>query len=121
MPDDVTLMVLTQARETLIKRTVESLIGAGARSFTSTTPPRRVARVVFGMSTQEVMQLIDRHVRYIRSLTDRHPETEWVLQYSPETIRMTELEVSLEACHTAMAAWDVGPRPADHPQSADHR
>jgi 2-isopropylmalate synthase len=110
VPDDVTLMVLTQARESLIKRTVESLIGARraiVHVYNATAPVWR--RVVFGMSTQEVMQLIDRQVRYIKSLTDRHPETEWVLEYSPETFSMTELEVSLEACHTAMAAWDVGP------------
>jgi 2-isopropylmalate synthase len=111
VPDDVTLMVLTQAREPLIKRTVESLIGARraiVHVYNATAPVWR--RVVFGMSTQEVMQLVDRQVRYIKSLTDRHPETEWVLEYSPETFSMTELEVSLEACHTAMAAWDVGPK-----------
>jgi 2-isopropylmalate synthase len=108
VPDDVTLMVLTQAREQLIERTVESLIGARraiVHVYNATAPVWR--RTVFGMSTKEVMQLIDRNVRYIKSLTDRHPETEWVLEYSPETFSMTELEVALEACHTAMGAWDV--------------
>ena len=111
VPDDVTLMVLTQAREELIKRTVESLIGAKraiVHVYCATAPVWR--RVVFGLSPKEVMQLIDRNVRYIKSLTDQHPETEWVLEYSPETFSMTELEVSLEACHTAMAAWDIGPK-----------
>jgi len=111
VPDDVTLMVLTQAREELIKRTVESLIGAKraiVHIYCATAPVWR--RVVFGLSPQEVMQLIDRNVRYAKSLTDQHPETEWVLEYSPETFSMTELEVSLEACHTAMAAWDIGPK-----------
>jgi 2-isopropylmalate synthase len=111
VPDDVTLMVLTQAREPLIKRSVESLVGARraiVHVYNATAPVWR--RVVFGMSVQEVMQLIDRQVRYLKSLTDQHPETEWVLEYSPETFSMTELEVSLEACHTAMAAWGVGPK-----------
>jgi 2-isopropylmalate synthase len=111
VPDDVTLMVLTQAREELIKRTVESLIGAKraiVHVYCATAPVWR--RVVFGLSPREVMQLIDRNVRYIKTLTDQHPETEWVLEYSPETFSMTELEVSLEACHTAMAAWDIGPK-----------
>jgi 2-isopropylmalate synthase len=109
VPDDVTLMVLTQAREALIERTVQSLVGARraiVHIYNATAPVWR--RVVFGMTTKEVMQLIDRQVRYLKSLTDRHPETEWVMEYSPETFSMTELEVSLEACNTAMAAWGVG-------------
>jgi len=108
IPDDVTIMVLTQAREELIKRTIESLIGARraiVHVYNATAPVWR--RVVFGLSRTEVMQLIDRNVRYIKSLTDAHPETEWLLEYSPETFCMTELDVSLEACHTAMAAWEV--------------
>jgi 2-isopropylmalate synthase len=42
-------------------------------------------------------------------LTDAVPETEWVLQYSPETFCMTELPVALQACSTALDAWDAGP------------
>jgi 2-isopropylmalate synthase len=108
VPDDVTLMALTQARDELIKRTVESLVGARraiVHVYNATAPVWR--RVVFGMTRQEVMQLVDRSVRYIKTLTDQHPETEWVLEYSPETFCMTELDVALEACHTAMAAWEV--------------
>src|SRR5687768_10364983 len=77
IPDDVTLMVITQARETLIERTIESLRGARraiVHIYNATAPVWR--DVVFGMTTPEVMQLIDRHVRYVRSLTDQHPETE---------------------------------------------
>lgn len=110
IPDDVTPMVITQARESIIERTIESLIGARraiVHVYNATAPVWR--KVVFGLSTAEMMQLIDRHVKFIRSLTDRHPETEWVLQYSPETFSMTELDVALEACHTAMAAWGIGP------------
>ena len=110
VPDDVTLMVLTQAREELIKRSVESLLGARraiVHVYNATAPVWR--RVVFGMSVKQLMQLIDRQVRYLKTLTDQHPETEWVLEYSPETFSLTELEVSLEACHTAMTAWEVGP------------
>ncbi len=108
VPDDVTLMALTQAREELIKRTVESLVGARraiVHVYNATAPVWR--KVVFNMTRQEVMQLVDRSVRYVKKLTDQHPETEWVLEYSPETFCMTELDVALEACHTAMAAWDV--------------
>ena len=110
VPDDVTLMVLTQAREQLIERTVESLRGAKraiVHIYNATAPAWR--KIVFGLSVKEVMQLIDKQVRHVRTLTDRYPETEWLLEYSPETFCLTELEVSLEACHTAMAAWGVGP------------
>jgi 2-isopropylmalate synthase len=110
IPDDVTPMVLTPAREELIVRTVESLRGARraiVHVYNATAPLWR--KVVFGMSTREVMELIDRHVRLIRSLTDEQPGTEWILEYSPETFSMTELDVALEACHTAIAAWGTGP------------
>ncbi len=110
IPDDVTPMVITQAREDLIDRTVESLRGAKraiVHLYNATAPVWR--RVVFGMTVPEVLQLVERHVTYLRRLTDRHPGTQWVLQYSPETFCMTELEVSLAACHAAIGAWGAGP------------
>jgi 2-isopropylmalate synthase len=110
VPLDVTLMALTQAREDLIRRTVESLQGARraiVHMYNATAPAWR--RIVFNMSTAEVMRLVATHVRIIRALTEELSETEWVLEYSPETFSMTELAISLEACHTAMAAWGVGP------------
>lgn len=110
IPDDVTIEVLTQAREPLIERTIESLRGAKraiVHVYNATAPAWR--KIVFGMSVKEVIELVDKHVRYIRTLTDRYPETEWLLEYSPETFCLTELEVSLEACHAAMNAWGAGP------------
>lgn len=53
----------------------------------------------------EVMRLIERQVGYRWFSTDAHPETEWISQHSPETFSAIELEVSLDACHTAMSAW----------------
>src|ERR1700690_1056146 len=110
IPDHVTPMVLTQAREDLIQRSVESLRGAPraiVHVYNATSPLWR--RVVFGLSTAQVLALIDRQVRFLRTLTDEQPATEWILEYSPETFSMTELEVSLAAAHTAMRAWDAGP------------
>ena len=110
VPDDVTIMVITQAREELIRRTVESLRGARraiVHVYNATAPVWR--RVVFGMSVPEVMQLITKQVGLIKTLTDAQPETEWVLEYSPETFSMTELPVALEACNAATRAWDAGP------------
>src|SRR4051812_37144184 len=110
IPDDVTIMVITQAREELIRRTVESLKGARraiVHVYNATAPVWR--KVVFGMTVPEVMQLIAKQVGLIKQLTDAAPETEWVLEYSPETFSMTELPVALEACNTAIRAWDAGP------------
>ena len=110
VPDDVTLMVMTQSREDLIARTVESLKGAPraiVHVYNATAPAWR--RIVFGMSVPQVMDLISHHVGYLKTLTDEHPETQWTLQYSPETFSSTELEVSLQACQTAISAWGVGP------------
>ncbi|GKT19781.1 2-isopropylmalate synthase [Acidovorax sp. SUPP2522] len=110
VPDDVTLMVMTQSRADLIERTVEAVRGAPraiVHLYNATAPVWR--RVVFGMNVTQVMAFIDQHVSHLRRLTDAQPETRWTLQYSPETFSATELEVSLEACQTAIAAWGVGP------------
>jgi 2-isopropylmalate synthase len=110
IPDDVTIMVLTQAREELIRRTVESVRGARraiVHVYNATAPVWR--RVVFGLSETEVMQLVARQVGLVKQLTDALPETQWGLEYSPEAFSMTELPVALEACNTAIRAWDAGP------------
>jgi 2-isopropylmalate synthase len=110
IPDDVTIMVLTQAREELIRRTVESVKGAKraiVHVYNATAPVWR--KVVFGLTVPEVMQLVSRQVSLVKELTDKLPETDWGLEYSPEAFSMTELAVSLEACNTAIRAWDAGP------------
>ena len=110
IPDDVTIMVLTQAREELIRRTVEAVTGAPraiVHVYNATAPVWR--KVVFGLSVPDVMQLVNRQVSLVKQLTDALPGTKWGLEYSPEAFSMTELEVSLEACNTAIRAWDAGP------------
>ncbi|WP_311222076.1 MULTISPECIES: 2-isopropylmalate synthase [unclassified Acidovorax] len=110
VPDDVTLMVMTQSRSDLIERTVEAVKGAPraiVHLYNATAPVWR--RVVFGMEVPEVMAFITQHVSHLKRLTDARPETQWTLQYSPECFSATELEVSLQACQTAIAAWGTGP------------
>ena len=110
IPEDVTLMVMTQSREDLIARTVEAVKGAPraiVHLYNATAPAWR--RIVFGMNVTQVMQLITHHVGYLKQLTDARPETQWTLQYSPETFSATELHVSLKACQAAIAAWNAGP------------
>ncbi len=110
IPDDVTIMVLTQAREELIRRTVESVKGAKRaiiHVYNATAPVWR--RVVFGLTVPDVMKLVEKQVLLVKELTDALPETEWGLEYSPEAFCMTELPVALEACNTAIRAWNAGP------------
>ena len=110
IPTDVTIMVMTQSRPELIERTVEALRGAPraiVHLYNATAPVWR--DVVFGMDVPQVMGLIASSVGWLKRLTDARPETQWVLQYSPETFSMTELDVSLQACQTALAAWGAGP------------
>ena len=109
IPDDVTIQVMTPAREELIERTIESLRGARraiVHVYNAVAPVWR--EVVFGMSVPEVMALIERSIGVVKRLTDAQTDTEWVLQYSPETFSMAELEVSLQACETAISAWGAG-------------
>ncbi|CAN7694688.1 2-isopropylmalate synthase [Acidovorax sp. LjRoot118] len=110
VPQDVTLMVMTQSRADLIERTVEAVRGAPraiVHLYNATAPAWR--RIVFGMNVTQVMEFIDQHVSHLKRLTDAQPGTQWTLQYSPETFSATELEVSLRACQTAIHAWGVGP------------
>ena len=110
VPQDVTLMVMTQSRADLIERTVEAVRGAPraiVHLYNATAPAWR--RIVFGMNVTQVMEFIDQHVSHLKRLTDAQPATQWTLQYSPETFSATELDVSLRACQTAIHAWGVGP------------
>src|SRR3984893_4955088 len=90
-PDDVWLQVLVQAREDLIDRTFESLVGAKKviiHLYNSTSPAQR--RVVFGMSQEEIVQMAVRGAQWIRERLARLKGTEVMLQYSPESFSGTE-------------------------------
>ena len=108
VPADVTPMVMTQLRHDLIDRTVESMGGARrviVHLYNAIAPAWR--EMVFGLSVEQIEQLVREHVSYLRKRIADFPETEWVLQYSPETFCMAELEVSLQMCHAAMDEWLV--------------
>ena len=106
IPEDTTPMVMTQLRHDLIDRTLESMSGATrviVHLYNAVAPAWR--EIVFGLSIEQVEQLVRDNVRYLKRRVADFPETEWVLQYSPETFCMAELEVSLRMCHAAMDEW----------------
>ncbi len=110
IPKDVTIEVLTQAREHLIRRTMDSLKGARraiVHVYNATSKPFR--EVVFGMSRMEVVEMAVSSVHLVKHLASEHPETEWVLEYSPETFSSTELDFALEICNAVTAAWQATP------------
>jgi 2-isopropylmalate synthase len=110
IPDDVTIEVLTQAREELIRRTMESVQGARraiVHIYNATSPTFR--DVVFNMSKAEVIEMAVAGVRLIKQIAADQPQTEWVLEYSPELFASTELDFALEVCNAVTAEWGATP------------
>ena len=106
IPADVSVQVLVQAREHLIRRTVESLKGARraiVHLYTPTNPAQR--EIVFGLSKEKVLEMAVAGTKLIRELTDALPETQWQLEFSPETFVLTEADYALEVCEAVSAAW----------------
>lgn len=110
IPEDVTIQVLVQAREDLIERTVESLIGARRaiiHLYNSTSPAQR--RIVFGMEKHEIVEVAVRGAQWIKDRLPRLAGTDVWLQYSPESFSATEVEFSLEICQAVMDVWQPTP------------
>ena len=106
IPDDVTIQVLTQAREDLILRTFDSLRGAKQATvhlYNATAPLFR--RLVFGMEKARIVELATRSTYLIRKLCEENPDTRWQYEYSPETFCFTEPEFALEICEAVAEIW----------------
>jgi 2-isopropylmalate synthase len=113
IPDDVTIEVLTQAREDLIRRTFESIRGARraiVHVYNATSPTFR--EIVFGLSKPEVVDLAVSAVRLIKQLAAELKAadgTDIILQYSPETFSATEIDFAVEVCDAVTAEWGATP------------
>jgi 2-isopropylmalate synthase len=110
IPEDVTIQVLVQAREDLIERTVQSVIGARRviiHLYNSTSPAQR--RVVFGKSREEIVQVAVQGAQWIHDRLPRLAGTEVRLQYSPESFSATETEFAKEICEAVMDVWQPTP------------
>ncbi|MDY0965225.1 2-isopropylmalate synthase [Massilia sp. CFBP9026] len=110
IPDDVTIIVLTQSRDELIRRTVESAVGAKraiVHVYNSVAPVFR--RVVFNMERDEIVQIAVKGVQLIKELVAQHPHTQWGLEYSPESFSTTELDFSKQITDAVSAVWQPTP------------
>jgi len=111
IPDDVTIIALTQSRDDLIRRTVESCVGAKnamIHLYNACAPAFR--KIVFNMSKEEIIQIAVDGTRLIKQLMAEHPETQWRYEYSPEVFSTTEPEFALAACHAVLDVWQPTPQ-----------
>ena len=111
IPDDVTIQVMTQCREHLIDRTLESLRGARraiVHFYNSTSTLQR--RAVFGLDRAAVMAIATEGARLCRAYADVHaPGTDIFYEYSPESFTGTELDYALEVCAAVTDVIDPTP------------
>ena len=106
IPADVTLQVLVQAREHLIRRTFESLESVSkaiVHLYNSTSPVQR--RVTFNKTKDEIKAIAVEGTRLVKSLVETIPGTQIRFQYSPESFSDTEVDYALEVCEAVMAEW----------------
>jgi 2-isopropylmalate synthase len=110
IPDDVTIIALTQARTELIERTVQAAAGAKTAMihlYNACAPAFR--KIVFNMSKEQSKQVAVDGTKAVMAAMAKHPETNWYYQYSPEVFSTTEPEFALEVCNAVTQAWNPTP------------
>lgn len=109
-PDDVAIQVLTQSREHLVRRTVESVTGAKKAIIHFYLATSDIFRdIVFNMSKEEAVAKAVETAKLIKSLTKDDPakqETEWMLEFSPECFSDTPTEFAVEICEAVKQVWE---------------
>ena len=106
VPEDVTLQVLCQAREHLIKRTFESLKGCKKAIFhmyNSTSPAQR--KYTFNKTKEEIKQIAIDGIACVKSCLSMSEGTDVRLEYSPESFSTTEVDYAIEVCKAVVDAW----------------
>ena len=111
IPQDVRISVLTQAREDLIERTVQSLAGAQRATvhlYNATAPVFR--KVVFRIGREECKALAVEGTRHVMKYAEQYlGDCDFGYEYSPEIFMDTELDFALEICEAVMDVWQPGP------------
>jgi len=110
IPDDVTIIVLTQAREELMARTIESAAGAKraiVHLYNAIAPAFR--KIVFNMSREEIKEIAVSSTAFIKKTMAQYPQTDWHYQYSPEVFSTSEPDFALEVSDAVSAVWQPTP------------
>ncbi len=106
IPEDVTIIVLTQSREDLIKRTAEAAAGAKRaiiHLYNACAPAFR--KIVFNLSKDEIKEIALTGTRLVKNEVAKYPQTQWGYEYSPEVFSTTEPEFALDVCNAVVKAW----------------
>ncbi|MDN5976875.1 MAG: 2-isopropylmalate synthase [Acidipropionibacterium jensenii] len=107
VPDDVTISVLTQAREDLIRRTAQSLVGAHRATihmYNATAELFR--RVVFHVNEQQCIDLAHQGTEWVVKYAEEYlDDVEFGYEYSPEIFTQTPTDFALEVCESVMDVW----------------
>jgi 2-isopropylmalate synthase len=106
IPADVTIQVLTQAREPLIRRTFEALQGANrviVHLYNATAPVMR--KVVLGLDEDGIMELATSQARLFTQFAAQQPATQWTFEYSPEMFSGTDLAFSKRVVDAVTEVW----------------
>jgi len=106
IPEDVTVQVLVQAREHLIRRTFEALRGvhrAIVHLYNSTSTIQR--KIVFRLGKDGVKEIAVNGATMVKRIANQFPETDWIFQYSPESFTGTEMDYALEVCEAVVDVW----------------
>jgi len=110
IPDDVTVQVLTQARDHIIEETFESLKGikrAVVHLYNSTSFAQR--QQVFKASEEEIIEIARHGATLIKQYAAKYPETDFTFEYSPESFTGTEMEFAAEICNVVIDIWQPTP------------
>ncbi|WP_017937343.1 2-isopropylmalate synthase [Zestomonas thermotolerans] len=110
IPDDVTIQVLTQARDDLIERTFESLKGAKraiVHYYNACAPTFR--KIVFNQDKEGVKAIAVAAGKTIKRLAEAAPETQWGFEYSPEVFSSTETDFAVEVCNAVIDVFQPTP------------
>ncbi|WP_374411218.1 2-isopropylmalate synthase [Novosphingobium colocasiae] len=113
VPDDVLIQGLTQSRQDLIERTFEAMAGAKqaiVHVYNAVSPLWR--EVVFGMDQKDIRAIAENGAKIIRDQIAKYPQTQWHVEYSPETFSTAEVDFSIECCAAVM---DILQPTVDHP------
>ena len=106
IPEDVTIQVLTQAREALIKHSFEALKGARRvimHLYNSTSTIQR--EQVFKKSRDEIKAIATDGAKLVKHYAAQQTDTEWQFQYSPESFSQTEMDYAIEVCDAVIDIW----------------
>ncbi|MES9992160.1 MAG: 2-isopropylmalate synthase [Candidatus Thiodiazotropha sp.] len=111
IPKDVTIQVLVQAREALIKKTFESLKGVDRAIVHVYNSTSRVQREkVFKSDREGIKAIAVKGAQLLQREAENHPHTEWIFQYSPESFSNTEWDYAVEVCAAVIDVWKPTPQ-----------